>query len=73
MVKKALAAAKVVGAPVTVVPPAETVSEVTICVQLTLTSDLSVAAEGRTIAPAAKVPARSLSRSVASQDNPRRP
>ena len=54
MVKKALAAAKVVGAPVTVLPAPETVSAVTICVQLTLTSDLSVGADGRTMVPDAK-------------------
>ena len=56
MVKNSLAAAKVVGAPVTVVPPADTVSAVMIWVQLMLHSALSAGADGRTIVPAAKVP-----------------
>ncbi len=54
MVKKPFAAS-VVGAPVTVLPDV-TLNVVTIWVQFTLTSDLSVAPVGKTIAPTANVP-----------------
>jgi hypothetical protein len=54
MVKKPLAAS-VVGAPVTVLPDV-TLNVVTICVQFTLTTDLSAAPVGKTIAPTASVP-----------------
>jgi hypothetical protein len=54
MVKKSFAAS-VVGAPVTVLPEV-TIKDVTICVQFTLTSDLSAAPVGKAMVPPDNVP-----------------
>ena len=57
-----------VGSPVTVFPAPETVNDMTICVQLTLTSDLSVGADGSTMVPDAKVAVGISSSQVSTAD-----